>query len=66
MAKFIILFFLIIGSGVSYLTYEGIGQEKVVTLNTEETVRSNSYRGGSGGGYYGGSSYNSGGYSSGK
>ncbi len=65
MAKFIILFFLITGSSTFYMTYHGIGQEKIVTLKTEETVRSNSYRGGSGG-YYGGSSYNSGGYSSGK
>ena len=65
MAKFIILFFLALGSTTFYLTYNGIGQEKIVTLKTEETVRSNSYRGSSGG-YYGGSSYNSGGYSSGK
>jgi len=65
MAKFIILFFLISGSGISYLTYTGIGQEKVVTVKTDETIRSNSYHGGSSG-YYGGSSYNSGGYSLGK
>ena len=64
MAKFIILFFLITGSGVSYLTYTGIGQEKIETLKKEENVRSNSYR--TGGGYYGGSSYSSGGYSYGK
>jgi len=65
MAKFIILFFLITGSGISYLTYTGTGQEKIETLKKEETVRSNSYR--TSGGYYGGgSSYNSGGYSYGK
>ena len=61
MAKFIILFFLMAGTGVSYLTYEGIGQEKIVTLKHEETVRSNSYRGSSGWGFYsGGGGYNHG------
>jgi len=50
------------GTGVSYLTYEGIGQEKIVTLKHEETVRSNSYHGSSGGGFYSGG----GGYSHGK
>lgn len=62
MAKFMILFFLMVGSGVTYLTYTGIGQDKVVTLKKEETVRTNSSRssGGSGG------SYSSGGYSYGK
>ena len=63
MAKFIILFFLIVGSGVFYATYQGVGQDKVVTLKKEATVRSNSYRTG---GSYSGSSYNSGGYSYGK
>ena len=59
MAKFIILFFLITGSGVSYLTYTGLGQDSIETVE-KETVRSNSYRGGSS------SSYNSSGYSYGK
>jgi len=58
MAKFIILFFLTIGAGVSYLTYTGIGQEKLETLE-KESVRSNSYRSSHGGGssYYNSSSY---------
>jgi len=43
MAKFIILFFITIGAGVSYLTYTGTGQEKLETLE-KESVRSNSYR----------------------
>ena len=60
MAKFIILLFLITGSGVSYLTYNGIGQEKIVTLE-KESVRSNSYRSS-----YSGSSYNSSSYGYGK
>lgn len=65
MAKFIILFFLIVGSGVFYATYQGMGQEKILTLKKEETVRSNSYR--TGGSYSGGgSSYNSSGSSYGK
>ncbi|MBU1668215.1 hypothetical protein KKC13_07320 [bacterium] len=63
MAKFIIFFFLMVGSGVFYATYQGLGQEEIVTLKKEETVRSNSYRSG---GSYSGSSYNSGGYSYGK
>ncbi|CAA6820362.1 MAG: Unknown protein [uncultured Sulfurovum sp.] len=61
MAKFIILFFLITGGGVSYLTYTGIGQERIETLE-KESVRSNSSRSsGSFGGSWGGSgsSYNS-------
>ena len=62
MAKFIMVFFFTVGSGISYFTYEGVGQEKVETLKIEETVRKNSYR--SGGGY--GGSYGSGGYSYGK
>lgn len=57
MAKFIILFFLITGGSVSYITYTGTGQEHVKTLESEN-VRSNSSRGGG--------SYNSGGYSYGK
>ena len=65
MAKFIILFFLITGSGVSYLTYRGTGQEKIETLKKEETIRSNSSHH-YGGGSYGGGSYNSSGYSYGK
>lgn len=68
MAKFIIFFFLMASVGVFYLTYTGIGQEKLETLETE-SIRSNSYRsGGSGGGSWGSSSssYNSSGYSYGK
>lgn len=70
MAKFIILFFFITGGGISYLTYTGIGQERLITLE-KENVRSNSYRtgGGSGGGYWssgGSSSYNSSSYGYGK
>lgn len=63
MAKFIILFFLIVGSGVSYLTYTGVGQEKIVTLKKEKTIRTSSYHTG---GSYSGGSYSSGGYSYGK
>ena len=63
MAKFIILFFLMIGSGVFYATSQGMGQEKIVTLQKEQTVRSNSYRSS---GSYSGGSYNSSGYSYGK
>ena len=59
MAKFIIFFFVTLGSGVSYVTYEGLGQETIETLQKEETVRSSSYRSGGG-------SYSSGGYSYGK
>jgi hypothetical protein len=61
MAKFIILFFLITGGTVSYLTYTGTGQERVETLE-KENVRSNSSRssGSFGGSWSGsGSSYNS-------
>ena len=68
MAKFIILFFLIIGGGISYLTYTGIGQERLETLE-KENVRSNSYRrSSSGGGSWGSSSssYNSSSYGYGK
>lgn len=68
MAKFIILFFLITGGGVSYLTYTGTGQEKLVTLE-KESVRSNSYRRSStGSGSWGSSSssYNSSSYGYGK
>ena len=61
MAKFIIFFFVTLGSGVSYVTYEGLGQETIETLQKEETIRTSSYhRSGSGG------SYSSGGYSYGK
>ena len=65
MAKLIILFFLITGSGISYLTYAGTGQEKIETLKKEETVRSNSHHYGGGSSYHGGN-YNSSGYSYGK
>lgn len=57
MANFIILFFLITGGSVSYFTYQGIGQERVETLEKEKSYRSGSS---------GGGSYNSGGYSYGK
>ena len=61
MAKFIIFFFLTLGSGVSYMTYEGLGQETIETLQKEETIRtSSSHRSSSGG------RYSSGGYSYGK
>ncbi len=68
MAKFIILFFMITGSSISYLTYTGTGQEKLMTLE-KENVRSNSYRpSSSGGGSWGSgsSSYNSSSYGYGK
>ena len=66
MAKFIILFFLITGGGVSYLTYTGIGQEQIETLE-KENIRSNSYRSGGGSSWGGsGSSYNSSSYGYGK
>ena len=65
MAKFIILFFLITGGGVSYLTYTGIGQEKLTTLE-KESVRSNSYRRSGGSWSSGSSSYNSSSYGYGK
>jgi len=68
MAKIImILFFLLTGLGSYYLTYSGIGQQEVITVE-KQNIRSNSYRGGSGGGYIGSSSssYNSSGYSYGK
>jgi len=64
MAKFIILFFLITGSGVSYLTYTGVGQEGIETVE-KETIRSNSYHSG-GSSWSSGGSYNSSGYSYGK
>lgn len=63
MAKFIILFFLITGGGVSYFTYLGTGQDKITTLEKEQKRSSSSSRSGSWGG---GSSYGSGGYSYGK
>lgn len=59
MAKFIIVFFFTLGSGVSYITYEGLGQESIKTLEKEETVRTSSFRSGS-------SYSNGGGYSYGK
>jgi len=65
MAKFIILFFLITGSGVSYLTYMGSGQESIETVE-KETVRSNSSRSGGGGSWSSSSSYNSSSYGYGK
>jgi len=67
MAKLIILFFFLMGSGVSYLTYNGIGQEKIKTIE-HETVRSNSSHRSSGswGSSGSGSSYNSGSYGYGK
>ena len=58
MAKFIILFFLITGAAVSYLTYTGTGQERIETLE-EESVRSNSSRSGGYGGSWGSSSSSS-------
>ena len=68
MAKFIILFFFTMGSGVSYLTYNGIGQETIETIEHEPTVRSNSSHRSSGGGWSSGSgsSYNSSSYGYGK
>jgi len=67
MAKFIILFFFITGSAINYLTYYGIGQETIKTIE-HETVRSNSSHRSSGGGWSSssGSSYNSSSYSYGK
>jgi len=66
MAKFIILFFLITGSSVSYLTYTGQGLESIETLE-KETIRSNSsHRSGGSGSWGSSSSYNSSGYSYGK
>ena len=67
MAKFIILFFLITGGGVSYLTYTGIGQERLETLQ-KQSVRSNSSGTSRSGGSWGGSSssYNSSSYGYGK
>ncbi|HHH19274.1 MAG TPA: hypothetical protein ENK86_02010 [Campylobacterales bacterium] len=56
----IILFFLLTGVGSYYLTYQGIGQQEVVTVD-KQSVRS--YSSGSGGS---GGSYSSGGYSYGK
>ena len=67
MAKFIILFFIITGTGIGYLTSMGIGQERLETLE-KQNIRSNSYRSGGSGGSWGSSSssYNSSGYSYGK
>ena len=57
MAKFIILFFLMATTGVTYLTYTGIGQERLETLE-KQSIRSNSYRsGGSSSSSYNSSSY---------
>ena len=64
MGKFIMLFLFVVGSTLSYFTYRGTGQEKIETVKKEESIRSNSHRGG--GGFYGGGSYNSSGYSYGK
>lgn len=60
MAKFIIIFFMLLGSGASYFTYQGTGQEDVQSLKKETSIRSNSYRGSSS------SSYNSSSYGYGK
>ena len=67
MAKFIILFFIITGSSVSYLTYTGAGQERLETLE-KQNIRSNSYRSSSssGGSWGSSSSYNSSSYGYGK
>jgi len=66
MAKFMIALFLSLTTGfVSYLTYNGTGQEKVETIATQPSVRSNSYSShsiSSGSG----SSYNSSSYGYGK
>ncbi len=64
MGKFIMFTFFTIGSTLSYLTYEGTGQDKIETIKKEASVRSSSYRTGSSS--YGGGSYNSSGYSYGK
>ena len=70
MAKLIILFFFTMGSAISYLTYNGIGQETIKTIEHEATVRSNSSHisGISSWGSWGGSSssYNSSSYGYGK
>ena len=65
MAQFIMVVFMVVGSGVTYFTYEGIGQETIETVQ-KESIRSNSHH--RGGGYYGGSSsrYNSSSYGYGK
>jgi len=60
MAKFIMAFFLLLTTGfISYLTYNGIGQESVETIATQPSVRSNSYSSHSSGSgsYYNSSSY---------
>jgi len=63
MAKLMIALFLSLTTGfISYLTYNGIGQEKVETIATQ-SIRSNSYNSHSSGS---GSSYNSSSYSYGK
>ena len=65
MAKIIIVLFLSLTTGfISYLTYNGIGQEKVETIAIQ-SIRSNSYSSHSSGGGSG-SSYNSSSYSYGK
>jgi hypothetical protein len=67
MAKFIILFFIMASTGVTYLTYTGIGQERLQTLE-KQNIRSNSYRSGRSSGSWGSSSssYNSSSYGYGK
>ena len=61
MAKFIIIFFILLGGVTSYLTYNGIGQEAVKTVE-KESIRSNSHRSSWGSS----SSYNSSSYGYGK
>jgi len=67
MAKLIILFFFTMGSAISYLTYNGIGQETIKTIEHEATVRSNSsHRSGISSWGSSSSSYNSSSYGYGK
>lgn len=60
MAKFIIIFFVLLGGSASYFTYQGTGQEDIQSIKKKTSIRSNSYRGGSS------SSYNSSSYGYGK
>ena len=60
-----------VGSGTVYMTYHGIGQEKITTIKKDGSARYISYHGGSSSGsssssYSSGGSYSNGGYSSGK
>jgi len=61
MAKFIIIFFMLLGGSASYFTYQGTGQEDVQTVE-KESIRSNSHRSSWGSS----SSYNSSSYGYGK